>query len=78
MDNSGQTSLYFNGSLGLGANSYGWSWGGAAGGGGYYGGGSGFHSGGGGSGYIGGVANGSMSSGVRSGNGYVTISYVGQ
>ncbi len=31
MDNSLQTSLYFNGSLGVGANSNGWSWGGAGG-----------------------------------------------
>ncbi|WP_251369422.1 autotransporter-associated beta strand repeat-containing protein [Polynucleobacter sp. MWH-Spelu-300-X4] len=50
--------LYFAGSLGVGADSNGWSWGGAAGGGGYYGGGSGFHGGGGGSSYIGGVTGG--------------------
>lgn len=60
--------------------------GGGGGGGGYYGGGAGGNDypsyndlddggGGGGSGYIGGVTDGSTESGVRSGNGYATISY---
>ncbi len=75
-DSSG-SGKYFAGTLGQGAVSYGWSWGGAAGGGGYYGGGSGFHSAGGGSGYVGGVTNSSMSSGIRSGNGYAVISWAG-
>ncbi len=50
---------------------------GGGGGGGYYGGGSGGYGvgGGGGSGYIGGVSSGSMSNGVRSGNGQVIISW---
>ena len=47
---------------------------GGGGGGGWYGGGGGLNGGGaGGSGYIGGVSSGSMSNGVRSGNGYATI-----
>ncbi|QJD71154.1 autotransporter-associated beta strand repeat-containing protein [Marinobacterium sp. LSUCC0821] len=83
---TGGGSLYSAGSLGIGANSNGWSWGGAAGGGGYYGGGSGFHGGGGGSSYIGGVTNGTTVAGNasmpdpsggtmtgNSGNGYATI-----
>ncbi|HHX16527.1 MAG TPA: hypothetical protein GX725_01230 [Mollicutes bacterium] len=37
-----------------------------------------FISGGGGSGYIGGVTNGTMESGVHSGNGYAKITYIGQ
>lgn len=49
----------------------------AGGGGGYYGGGSAFGAcGGGGSGYVGGVTDGSMQTGVNSGNGLVVISYV--
>ena len=46
----------------------------AGGGGGYYGGGA-CTQGGGGSGYTGGVSNGSMLTGVRSGDGLVTISW---
>ena len=51
-DYASNSNYYFNGTFGVGAESNGWSWGGAAGGGGWYGGGSGFHSGAGGSGYV--------------------------
>lgn len=69
-----------------GSNTSGTNSGGGGGGGGYYGGGAGGNDypnykdlddsgGGGGSGYIGGVSTGSMSSGVRSGNGFARVSY---
>ena len=64
------------GSFGKGGSGYfiGYRGSGGGGGGGWYGGGGGLNGGGaGGSGYIGGVSSGSMSSGVRSGNGYATI-----
>jgi len=69
-----------SGSLGLGG---GGASGGGGGGGGYYGGGGGGRNegqnlssgGGGGSGFIGGVTGGTMSNGVRTGNGEVTISW---
>jgi len=62
-----------NGTLGVGGNSS-TSYAGSGGGGYYGGGGGGYHgSGGGGSGYIGGVSSGSMTSGVNSGDGQVTI-----
>jgi prepilin-type N-terminal cleavage/methylation domain-containing protein len=68
------------GVLGSGGSAMGNSNGG--GGGGYYGGGiiSGinFAPGAGGSGYIGGVTSGSMQIGVRSGNGYAKVTYIGQ
>lgn len=47
----------------------------AGGGGGWYGGGVGLYSVGGGSGYIGGVTNGEMTNGVRSGHGYAKITF---
>lgn len=64
-----------NGILGTGANA---GTCGAGGGGGYYGGGTVYTAGGGGgSGYIGGVINGSMTTGVRTGNGKASITYLG-
>ena len=70
---SGQTS----GSFGQGGNGYG-NWG-SGGGGGWYGGGGGLHwGGGGGSGYIGGVINGEMKTGINSTNGYAIITMLNE
>lgn len=64
------------GALGQGGNAPGGADFGGGGGGGWYGGGAAtFRSGGGGSGYIGGVTAGTMASGFRAGNGYVTLTY---
>ena len=66
------------GSFGKGGDYCNERYGGAGGGGGWYGGGGssrGHAGGGGGSSYIGGVSNGSMSSGVRSGNGFARITF---
>ena len=81
---SGNTSSTGSGTFGLGGYQSNRSW--PGGGGGLYGGGSGdcatdddddWHGGaGGGSGYIGGVSNGSMQNGVRSGDGYARITVI--
>ena len=67
------------GEYGQGASFCGTGYGGAGGGGGWYGGGGsarGHAGGGGGSGYINGVNDGSMQSGVQAGNGHATITYL--
>lgn len=70
----GQYQTVTNGTLGIGGRGSGSSSGGSGGGGGYYGGGGGMISaGGGGSGYIGGVTDGAMDSGVNIGNGKAII-----